>query len=196
MSKKRKIEFDDYNNDNWFFHGIDIKNRKLSIDGEIEPVEVSIMIRALTTMEQESGDPITVHINTPGGCVYSAMALYSRLRASRCEIHTVAEGMVASAGTWLMLAGDKRFSYPYTTFMWHSIASENPDNKLFAIKVDVAEVERIYSVMLNIYAERTPKKRSWWTKWIKYEDRYGDEELARDLGFVDHLILTSTIPPK
>lgn len=173
--------------DFWIDRGIDIEGRKLVLDEDVDDFSVGPIIRGIATMEKRSSSPITLYINTYGGGCYDGLALYDVLRASPCEIVTVGSGKVISMGTLLMLAGDIKKAYKNTTFMWHTI-SHGFEGKLFETNIDVTEAKRVFDRLLDIYAERSLKPKSFWLKWLKHEDRYGDVNKATELGFVDEEI--------
>lgn len=63
---------------------------------------------------------ILVRISTPGGSVFEAVGIYDKLKASSKNITMLCEGVVASAGTIIMLAGQKRQSLENTSFLIHN----------------------------------------------------------------------------
>jgi ATP-dependent protease ClpP protease subunit len=65
-------------------------------------------------------DTIEFHINSPGGNVYSATELINSFLTTDAHIHVVLSGIVASAGTILMMVGDSFEIAPHTTFMFHN----------------------------------------------------------------------------
>ena len=76
------------------------------------------MINVLKTAEQH--DTIFIYLNTPGGNLYTAIQIISAIRQSNATVVTCIEGMVASAGTLLFLAGHKHVVNPNCTFMIHN----------------------------------------------------------------------------
>jgi ATP-dependent Clp protease protease subunit len=75
----------------------------------------------LIAMAQESEDPITVLVSSPGGHVESGDAIHDMIRFIRPPVTTVGAGWVASAGTHIFLAAEKRrrLCLPNTRFMIH-----------------------------------------------------------------------------
>lgn len=66
--------------------------------------------------------PITIYINSPGGSVSAGMSMYDTLKASGCEIITVASGMAASMGAFLLAAAGtkgKRWAQPNAEILIH-----------------------------------------------------------------------------
>ncbi len=76
------------------------------------------MINVLKTAEQH--DTVFLYLNTPGGNLYTAIQIISAIRQSNATVVTCIEGMVASAGTLIFLAGHKHVVNPNCTFMIHN----------------------------------------------------------------------------
>lgn len=76
------------------------------------------MINVLKTAEQH--DTVFIYLNTPGGNLYTAIQIISAIRQSSATVITCIEGMVASAGTLIFLAGHKHVVNPNCTFMIHN----------------------------------------------------------------------------
>lgn len=76
------------------------------------------MINVLKTAEGH--DTVFIYLNTPGGNLYTAIQIISAIRQSNATVVTCIEGMVASAGTLIFLAGHKHVVNPNCTFMIHN----------------------------------------------------------------------------
>lgn len=76
------------------------------------------MINILKTAEAH--DTVFINLNTPGGNLYTAIQLMSAIRQSNATVVTCIEGMVASAGTLIFLAGHKHVVNANCTFMIHN----------------------------------------------------------------------------
>jgi len=186
MARAKSLSHD--NVEFFLTHGVDVTNRILMLDEEVTEVTTGLMIRGLKMMEiLDPEAPITVYINTLGGNCYDGLALYDALVHSPCEITTIGMGAIMSMGTILILAGDVRAAYPNTSFMWHTV-SGGIGGKMFELDTDAAETKRLVNRLLDVYDERSNKRKPFWAKWIKHEDRYGDAELALELGFIHKII--------
>lgn len=62
---------------------------------------------------------LVVHLNTHGGDVYSALAIYDLLKYTDLEVQIVTHGACMSAGILILMAGDVRASMPNCQFMVH-----------------------------------------------------------------------------
>ena len=152
------------------------------LEDDVDAVTMSWIIRAIYQMVDScENTPIHIIINTYGGGAYQMFALYDAIRQSPCEVITYGIGAVMSAGTMLFLAGDRRVVYPNTTFMFHSIASGTA-GKLFEMKIDETETERVWDRCLNIYADRTNQSAKWWKKKLEFKDWFYDIEDLKEFN--------------
>jgi ATP-dependent protease ClpP protease subunit len=94
------------------------------------------LVRKLTPeilrLRQESADPITVYIDSPGGIVFCANTLIDLLRSKNqngiaCSIITVATGMAASAAADILAAGNYALSYPGANIHFHGTRQRAQD---------------------------------------------------------------------
>jgi len=172
---------------NWLELGIDIPNRTIDLRGEVDEEMAAIAVRGIHTLESLNKDPITVNLSTYGGGLYEGLEIYDALSNSECQILTICSGKIMSMGTIIMLAGDTRISSKNCTFMLHTVSS-GAGGKLFEIETDAVETRRAYNILLDIYAERTKQPRSYFQKWLKYEDQYINPIKAKELGFIHEIV--------
>jgi ATP-dependent Clp protease protease subunit len=97
------------------------QSRFVLVFGEVNHAMARATCERLIAMAQESEDPITVLVSSPGGHVESGDAIHDMIRFIRPPVTTVGAGWVASAGTHIFLAAEKRrrLCLPNTRFMIH-----------------------------------------------------------------------------
>ena len=182
VSKSEKYDNTKY----WIEYGIDIENRRIMLDEDVDEYTVGWIIRALRRMiDVDKSKPIDIYVNSYGGYCYDGLALYDFIRAcSYTTIRTHALGKIMSMGLTIYLSGDERFSSPRATFMAHETSDAAIRERLHQGKTDVRELARLNGVNLDILAERTTKTKAWWSKEIQHEDRFYDKKKALSLGIV------------
>jgi ATP-dependent protease ClpP protease subunit len=100
-------------------------NRSVSISGIIDDTLVSSLLPEIVKLQDESRQPITVYIDSPGGDTESARLLLDALRASDqdrsepCRLITVALGEASSAASDILTAGDYALAYPFSSILCH-----------------------------------------------------------------------------
>jgi len=97
------------------------KSRSISIFGQITEKLARTVTEQLLALANESNDPITVYISSPGGHVESGDVIYDMIKYIKPEVRVVGTGWVASAATTIYLAARKenRYSLPNTRFLVH-----------------------------------------------------------------------------
>lgn len=94
--------------------------RSILVSGEITSHtadSICSQIRQLTL--EDDLKPIYVYINTPGGSVVDALAIYDTLRNTKCQIATIVCGACYSAGLIILSAGSIRMAMPHSMFFYH-----------------------------------------------------------------------------
>ena len=101
-----------------------MKNRTLTLFGEINQDVSRRMTEKLLTLAFESDDPITMYISSPGGHVESGDSIFDVIRYIKPVVRTVGTGWVGSIATHIYLAPEKenRFCLPNTRFLIHQPA--------------------------------------------------------------------------
>ena len=83
---------------------LDFANRIINIVGEIDEDMAAIINSSIRSLARDSDDDITLYIQSPGGSVSAGMSIYDTCKAVRPDIVTVASGMAASTGAFLLAA--------------------------------------------------------------------------------------------
>lgn len=101
-----------------------LKDRIIFMCGEVEDQMANLIIAQLLFLESE--DPkkdIYLYINSPGGVVTSAMAMYDTMQFIKPDVSTLCIGQAASAGALLLAGGapGKRHALPHSTIMIHQV---------------------------------------------------------------------------
>ena len=98
-----------------------IKNRTLTLFGEINQDVARRSAEKLLALAFESDEPITLYIGSPGGHVESGDTIFDMIRFIKPVVRTVGTGWVGSIATHIYLASEKenRFALPNTRFLIH-----------------------------------------------------------------------------
>jgi ATP-dependent Clp protease protease subunit len=85
-----------------------LEDRIIFIGEAVTDHLVNSVIAQILFLEKQNPDKdITMYINTPGGEVYSGLALYDTMQYVKCDISTVCVGLAASMGSILLAGGTK-----------------------------------------------------------------------------------------
>ena len=99
-----------------------LKDRIISLNGEVNDLSAEIITNSLLILESEDPEkPITLFINSPGGSVTAGMSIYDTMQYVSCPVRTIATGLAASMGAFLLAAGEpgQRMAMPNAEIMIH-----------------------------------------------------------------------------
>lgn len=171
-----------------------LKDRIIFVGEDINPHTANLIVAQLLFLQAE--DPkkdIYLYINSPGGSVYDALAIYDTMQYIKNDIQTVGIGVQASAAAFLLSSGTKgkRFLLPNATVMIHQ-PSSGTRGKVTDQEIDLRESLRVKRLLEEIMAKNTGQKVSKVHEDME-RDKWLDAKEARTYGIVDQVITT---PPK
>lgn len=105
-------------------HKISTENRLGIIYGELNDDISELCFELLNLNENDKKEGITspfhLIINTQGGALYATLHLCDIIHSMTSHVYTYASGYCQSGGILILLAGKRKFSFPYTSFLMHS----------------------------------------------------------------------------
>ncbi|MEM7097446.1 MAG: ATP-dependent Clp protease proteolytic subunit [Pseudomonadota bacterium] len=133
-----------------------MKNRTLTLFGEVNQDVSRRLSEKLLTLAFESDDPITLYISSPGGHVESGDTIFDIIRYIKPVVRTVGTGWVGSIATHIYLAPEKehRFCLPNTRFLIHQPAGGFGGDAT-DIQIQAKEIVKTRERINAIIAERT-----------------------------------------
>ena len=99
-----------------------LKDRIVFVGSGINDDVANLIVAQLLFLESEDPDKdISLYINSPGGAIYSGMAIYDTIQYIKPDVSTICVGLAASLGAVLLAAGakGKRFALPHSRIMVH-----------------------------------------------------------------------------
>ncbi|MEU4558539.1 head maturation protease, ClpP-related [Actinoplanes sp. NPDC023936] len=120
-------------------------------------------------------DQLDVHIASPGGDVFDAIAIFQALRNHPAAITTYVDSLAASAASFIALAGDKRVVAPYGSLMIHDAWGMAVGNAADMTKM-AAELEKVSATLAQIYADRSGGKPEAWRDLMRDETWFNAAE--------------------
>lgn len=149
----------------------------------------------LRDLDELSGmDSITVHINSVGGDMYAGIAIYNRLKGLAAKVTTINDGLAASAGSLIFMAGDTRKVNSGSNLMIHGAAGFLYGYyQVQDLKGAIKQLEAHNKAGINIYAERTGRPADEIKHLVERETWMTGQD-AVDQGFADEVIDGGTEP--
>jgi ATP-dependent Clp protease protease subunit len=140
-------------------------------------------------LESENPDKdISFYINSPGGVVTAAMAMYDTMNYIKPDVSTVCIGQAASAGSLLLTSGakGKRYILPNARVMVHQ-PSGGAQGMASDIEIQAQEILKMRKNLNDIYVEQTGQKLAEIER-VMDRDTFMSAEEAHKFGLVDHVV--------
>jgi ATP-dependent Clp protease protease subunit len=174
-----------------------LKDRIILLGTDVNETSANLIVAQLLFLQAE--DPkkdIFFYINSPGGAVYDAMAIYDTMQYVTNDIQTVGIGVQASAAAFLLSSGTpgKRFALPNATVMIHQ-PSAGTRGKVTDMEIDLKEGLRLKKRLNEIMAKQTGQTVEKITADME-RDYWLSAQEAKKYGLVDDVISTPPKPSK
>ena len=166
-----------------------LKERIIFLTGPIDDNIASLICAQILFLESENPKKeISFYINSPGGIVWSGLAIYDTMQYVSSKIMTICVGQAASAGSLLLTAGEKnmRFSLPNSRIMVHQ-PSGGYQGQVTDIEIQTNEIKKTKNRLNEIYAKHTGKKINDVSD-IMERDKYFSPEEAIKFGLIDKIV--------
>jgi ATP-dependent Clp protease, protease subunit len=168
-----------------------LRERIIFVGSAIDDQVANVVVAQLLYLSHEDPDKmIQMYINSPGGQIYSGLAIYDTMKMIPNKISTVAVGVTASFGTVLLAAGTKgqRYALPHATIHMHQPLG-GAEGQASDIEIQAKEILRLKSRLNQILSESTGQ-----TLEVIQRDTdrnfYLEAEQAVDYGLVDQVLKT------
>lgn len=165
------------------------ESRTLLISGPVDDKMLKeATVRALAMEAKDADKPITVWINSPGGSADAGFAIYDMLRFVAPPIRTIVNGLSASAGILIHLAGDdgQRYCMPETRFMIHQ-PSTGGRGQASDLDITAREILKLRDRYNRIIADACGKKLEEVTESAR-RDFWLDAGQALEYGLVNKVL--------
>jgi ATP-dependent Clp protease protease subunit len=157
----------------------------------VDSVANSVIAQLLFLASQDSKKDIQLYINSPGGSLTAALAIYDTMQYIKPAVSTVCVGMAASAAAVLLASGEKgkRFALPNSEIMLHQVAVSGVSGEAVEIEIAAKQIVKLRSKVNQILAHHTGQPLE---KIGKDTDRdfYLSAQEAKKYGLIDEVIKT------
>jgi ATP-dependent Clp protease protease subunit len=134
-----------------------LRNRIVIVGTAIDDQTANLVMAQLLYLSNEDREaPIHMYINSPGGAIYSGMAIYDTMQVIPNPVSTLAVGVTASFGTVLLTAGTKgqRYALPNATIHMHQPIG-GATGQATEIEIQAREILRLKSRLSEIMSLHT-----------------------------------------
>lgn len=168
-----------------------LKDRIIFMGEDVNPHTANLITAQLLFLDNEApGKDIYLYINSPGGSVYDALAIYDTMNYIKSDVQTVGIGIQASAAAFLLSSGTKgkRFILPNASVMVHQ-PSSGTRGKVTDQEIDLRESLRVKKLLEEIMAKNTGQKVAKIHEDME-RDKWMTADEAKKYGIVDEVIDT------
>ncbi|CAN5629532.1 ATP-dependent Clp endopeptidase proteolytic subunit ClpP [soil metagenome] len=169
-----------------------LKDRIVFLGTDVNEHTANLIVAQLLFLDNQSDKDIYFYINSPGGSVYDALAIYDTMHYLRSDIQTVGIGVQASAAAFLLSSGTKgkRYLLPHATVMIHQ-PSSGTRGRVSDQEIDLRESLRVKKLLEEIMVKNTGQKPAKIHNDME-RDFWMTAKDAKDYGVVDKVIVRPT----
>jgi ATP-dependent Clp protease protease subunit len=166
-----------------------LRERIIFLGSVVEDANANAICAQMLLLAAEDPDKdIFLYINSPGGSVSAGMAIYDTMQFVKNDVATVAMGLAASMGQFLLCAGasGKRYALPHARIMMHQ-PSGGIGGTASDIRIQAEQMLYTKKTMAELIAQHTGQT----VEQIENDsdrDRWFAAQDAMDYGFVDHVV--------
>lgn len=164
------------------------RNRKIYLSGEINNASAIATIAQLNYLSGQSNDDIFLFINSSGGSVSDGLAIYDAMKYQiGCDVVTVAHGLAASMGAFLLAAGTegKRYATPNSQILIHQPLG-GASGQATDITLVAKHIQLVKTQLAGLFAEFSGQEVEKIMADIE-RDYWLTPSECRDYGLIDHI---------
>jgi ATP-dependent Clp protease protease subunit len=166
-----------------------LMDRIIFLGTGIDDDVANIIIAQLLFLEADNSErDIYLYINSPGGVISSALAIYDTMQHIQAPVNTICMGMAASAGSFLLVAGEKekRSALPNARIMMHQ-PSGGAQGTAADIEIIAKEILYARQKLNELYAKHTGQTIESIARDMD-RDTFLSAEEAKEYGIIDKVI--------
>ena len=169
-----------------------LRERIIWLGSEVRDENANAICAQMMLLAAEDPEKdIFLYINSPGGSITAGMAIYDTMQYIQPDVATVAMGMAASMGQFLLSSGakGKRYATPHTRVLMHQ-----PSGGFGGTATDVRINAELILHMKRTLAELTAEQTGKSIEQINADadhDRWFTAEEALEYGFIDHVVTSA-----
>lgn len=174
-----------------------LNDRIIFLGEEINSVSSNLVVAQLLHLEsQDAEKDISLYINSPGGEVYSGLAILDTMNFIKPQVSTICVGMAASMAAVLLSAGakGKRFCLPHSKVMIHqpSGGAQGQQTEIEIVAEEIKKTRRELNQILSDASGQPIEKVQADTE----RDNYLTAAEALDYGLIDRIVTSRDLAAK
>jgi len=170
-----------------------LKDRIIFVGGPIDDDSAGLVIAQLLFLEKEEPDKdIDMYVNSPGGSVTAALAIYDTMQFIKPQVATICAGFAASMASVLLTGGarGKRMALPYSKILIHQPWIGQIGGQATDIEIHARDLIATRRILCEIYAERTGQPQEKIMQDLERDFHMTAQE-AMAYGLIDEVLKTN-----
>jgi ATP-dependent Clp protease protease subunit len=166
-----------------------LNERIIFLGTPIEDQVANLVVAQLLHLEADDPEKdISIYINSPGGSIYSGLAIYDTMNFVKPDIQTMCVGVAMSMGSLLLAGGTKgkRACLPNSRILIHQ-PSAGFEGQSTDIEIHAREILKVRERIDSIYAEHTGRSAEEVRRDME-RDRFFNAEQAKEYGLIDRVL--------
>lgn len=174
-----------------------LKERIIIIGTPINDTIANLAVAQLLYLASEDPErDVNIYINSPGGSVYSGLAIYDTMQLINCQVATICVGLAASMGAVLLATGSagKRAGLPNSRIMIHQPLG-GAQGQASDIQIQAREIQKTKQKLYEILSNHSGKS----VEQIEADsdrDYWMSSQEAADYGLIDNVLKNQVVPKK
>lgn len=193
MSTKRSKKPDKLNSieradalDILFKNSVDLYSKRILLSDTVSEYMYDTLLKGLAVLNQAADTKeITIILNTGGGDLYQALAIYDLIKKNKYPVDIVCQGLCMSAGTLILQAARKRISDPHCQHMVHYGYEWSGGEARTARRAN-EHYQKLEETVCKIYANRTKQTIEKMDALLD-RDTFMTAQEALDVGLIDEI---------
>ena len=166
-----------------------LRERIIFLGTDVSDASANLIVAQMLYLESDDPEKdIFLYINSPGGSVYSGMAIYDTMQHIQPDVSTICVGLAASMGAFLLASGakGKRMALPHARIMIHQPLG-GAQGQATDIEIQAKEILYIKDNLNQLLVDHTgqPLER---IEEDTDRDFFMSPEEAREYGLVDKVV--------
>ena len=131
-------------------------------------------------------NPIYLHINSGGGCLFSCMSIIDTIKKCKVPVYTIGEGQIASAASIMLLSGKKRFMTENSFILIHELRTY-VSGTYSNLEDDYENSKLLMKKMIKYYKKNSKIPESVLQTLLK-KDIYIEAKKSKKYGLIDKIV--------
>jgi ATP-dependent Clp protease protease subunit len=166
-----------------------LKERIVFLGGPINDAVANVVVAQLLYLNSVNPKQgISLYLHSPGGAVYSGLAIYDTMKMLSAPVSTYSIGFTGSMATFLLSAGEKgkRFALPHSTIHMHPTGG-GTQGYTEDVRIATREQERLQTQIFHIMGQNSGHS---WQEIEEFflRDKFMNAEEAKEFGIIDEVM--------